>query len=433
VTGRSWAAAVVALVAPALAVPGCQQPPAPAPTPATSYATTFQIGHGWEASGAARADLNDESDHVVGTQSLGVTTRPDGTETMLDLTGLDLDLDGQQVELLARIDGVADLDGLIFTAGDAGLAAYVNLVVQGASMDARTAYFQDGQWQRVTLALSPDFEEGGPDLHHVARLRVRVASKPGTAVTLHLNRLATVAPPAAGPAAVVSFTFDDGWASPVTGARPELDRYAMPATLFPIADALDDAEHGYLTVDQLRGLARGGWEVGLHSATMDEHNAGFDAIGPDATVRNLDAERAFLAARGITAEGFAWPLGYSTPPLVAAARTRVRYIRTTTNQTPYETIPPADVMRLRAAEPADTTPVESLEKLVDDARRHGGWVIFVFHRIVERPVEVVDYAQADFARLVRHVHDAGVPVRTLADVVAGAGAGVGAGGAARRG
>ncbi len=80
-------------------------------------------------------------------------------------------------------------------------------------------------------------------------------------------------------------TFDDAYLSVLELARPILERYGLPATVFAPTDGVDaerpllwpgiDQWHGGpherdltpMTWEQLRSLASGGWEIGSHTAT----------------------------------------------------------------------------------------------------------------------------------------------------------------------
>jgi peptidoglycan/xylan/chitin deacetylase (PgdA/CDA1 family) len=110
-----------------------------------------------------------------------------------------------------------------------------------------------------------------------------------------------------GPGRVVAVTFDDAYRSVLELARPILDRFGMPATVFAPTDGVDAA--GLLQwpgIDQwlggpherdltpmswaeLRSLAAAGWEVGSHTATHPHLTQADDATLEDELRRSKAA------------------------------------------------------------------------------------------------------------------------------------------------
>ena len=92
-----------------------------------------------------------------------------------------------------------------------------------------------------------------------------------------------VSSPAAGP--VVAVTFDDAYHSVIELARPILDRFGMPATVFVPTDYIDadgpmcwpgidrwmggphERELTPMSWAELRALAQAGWEIGSHTGS----------------------------------------------------------------------------------------------------------------------------------------------------------------------
>jgi peptidoglycan/xylan/chitin deacetylase (PgdA/CDA1 family) len=84
---------------------------------------------------------------------------------------------------------------------------------------------------------------------------------------------------------IVAITFDDAYRSVIELARPILDRYELPATVFAPTAGVDaggplswpgieqwlggpdERELTPMTWQQLRSLASAGWEIGSHTAT----------------------------------------------------------------------------------------------------------------------------------------------------------------------
>lgn len=109
-------------------------------------------------------------------------------------------------------------------------------------------------------------------------------------------------------APTVVLTVDDGYQSFLTGALPVLRRFGFAATLFINTDSI--GRPGYMTWDDLVGLAAEGIEIGNHSAS----HAYFLNLPPSeqlsAFKRDVErAQTAFQIHLGWRPELFAYPFG----------------------------------------------------------------------------------------------------------------------------
>lgn len=140
------------------------------------------------------------------------------------------------------------------------------------------------------------------------------------------------APPAPKTLAV---TFDDAYRSVFTRARPLLDRFGLPATVFAPTKLIDTArpmswpgiDHWLngphreelvpMSWDQLRALADSGWEIGSHTRTHPR----LTLIGDDAIATELEGSRRDCeAALGRECRSLAYPFGDEDGRVVEAAR-----------------------------------------------------------------------------------------------------------------
>ena len=93
--------------------------------------------------------------------------------------------------------------------------------------------------------------------------RIRVI---GASVTLALGAaLLSVAPAAHAADAMVSVTFDDGWASQYNNALPILKKYGVPATLYVLSGSINTPD--YMTQAQIQAFADRGDEIASHTVT----------------------------------------------------------------------------------------------------------------------------------------------------------------------
>lgn len=129
-------------------------------------------------------------------------------------------------------------------------------------------------------------------------------------------------PPRPGLAVV---TFDDGLRNNYTTALPILDRLGTPATVYVTSGFIGginpwltaDAGGAMLTEEEIRSLARAGWEIGAHTVGH-----------PDMATLSYAACRAEIAGSrerlqdiiGAPVDTFAYPFGRYGPEAVAAVR-----------------------------------------------------------------------------------------------------------------
>lgn len=125
------------------------------------------------------------------------------------------------------------------------------------------------------------------------------------------------------PDRVVAMTFDDAYESVHAEAWPRLAARDWTASVYVNTDAIDQRQSPYMSWDQIRDLARSGFEIGNHSAT--HLHAGRLQPGENETSwRNRvlsDFERArerIIEEIGSPPARIAWPYGEDVPELTAA-------------------------------------------------------------------------------------------------------------------
>lgn len=246
-----------------------------------------------------------------------------------------------------------------------------------------------------------------------ARLAVVVA---GFAMTSAL--LAPAAANAAvdnpAPAALVSFTFDDGMASSITQAAPTLAKYGLTGTNYVPTNCVGmttvpntcraNTDSPYLSWDQVVQLQNTyGWEIGSH--TLDHVclvSRGGDCQAKKLTAAQLTAQltnsKAALTAHGINATAFAPPYGdYDMTAVAQVAKyyTSMRGFADLGNNI----WPLGDYLLRNVPVQEVTTPVSALKAQVDSAIASKTWLVFSFHDIVPNPSQNPDFYQYGTAEL----------------------------------
>lgn len=115
---------------------------------------------------------------------------------------------------------------------------------------------------------------------------------------------------------IISLTFDDGWKSAITAARPLLYRYNLPATFYIISERLHDKFPEYMDKKDLHLLNSDGHEIGVHTRSHKHL--------PDLSDQEIWNEivngREDLKNLGFSPRTFAYPFGEWNPYIVKQVR-----------------------------------------------------------------------------------------------------------------
>ncbi len=182
---------------------------------------------------------------------------------------------------------------------------------------------------------------------------------------------------------VVSFTFDDAPLSAYTVGARALDRHGWRGTFY-VAGSLLGKEYGdeiALDVEDVAALHASGHEVGCHTFSHTPPAGLARAEVASDLARN--AVRLGELVPGLTLASFAYPFGEVTVALKREVRARFFSARGIRSGVNAGTV---DLMLLRANRLYGADPdLELVDRLLDDAHRQRGWIIFYTHDVAERP------------------------------------------------
>ena len=375
--------------------------------------TAFQSGHGWAASGTGSTDLNATDDFLFGSQSVKLMTDGSGSgsnATIITRTPSTAnDLTGRQLVLLVKCSDPANVRTLNLYAGTGGLTNYQLWTMAIGQFDI----LQDG-WLYITLPVGESTAgAAGWTRNSVDTFRLSATDR-GAAVTFHVQGIYSVPEPTQMTNGLVSFTFDDSYASVYSRAMPYMGRYGFAGTTFTIADQIGVVA-GRLTAPNLQDLEGLGWEVAAHAYTETLHTAtgGFtalDAATLDAELRRL---RAWFDANHLRGgDHFAYPQGLTNDAVRAAVRKYFASARMYTN-TYLESLPPGDSHFMRSAGVLASTTTASLTAKIDKAYANNEWLVMTFHDIVASGATGTQYDLANFQTVVNYAASKGIAVRTI--------------------
>ncbi|MFH9729491.1 polysaccharide deacetylase family protein [Streptomyces sp. NPDC017260] len=408
-----------------------------------TWSEQFQEGHEWSPGGEGTASSGSDAEVFTrGDRSCRVTTRGDGVQSFVRRTGMEpMDLKGKMLRLVFQVEDVARLKRMEFYLGSRKLADHFSWTFHHHAAKG-TNYVQSGDWITVHLQWADvTGASGGYELSSRGEPSVRsgftdmsfaVYDDGKGPVTYRLQAVEVVADTTdVFPKGVVSITFDDSHKSVHDFARPVMDRYGMPGTLYNIADAI--GTEPFMRIGQMRSLQdSSGWEMAGHAYALEAHDASYPELAAEEVDEDFRKLREWLVGRGFTSEHFAYPHGAfgktrdGVPVDLLAARhfTTARSIISETT----ESFAPAMPYRLKALtgiNDGKETGGETLADVIgaggalDRCAREGDWLILCLHRIVEGvPTENTELSTKGLDRLMREIDKRGIEVLTVQEAMA---------------
>ncbi len=374
--------------------------------------TNFQAGHGFVRQSAPGEQLDDTLDFAIGSQSLKLVTYGDGSAVFTRKSDIlpALNFTDRVLKLWIKVNGTDNIRELRITITNDDFRTYTDYWISGA-LGASAEYLRDNQWNIVTLSPGHASPVGAPDISSVDTVQVRVSDKGlGKPAAVWINSLSLVA---RNDRPIVTFSFDDGYETDYTNARPILDRYHFPATSYIVASLVGG--EGRLGADQLTNLQDlNGWDIASHSY----NHRNLTSLSPPEIEDELSLSKQFLVNNGFFtgSDHFAYPYGeFDSESLRYLVQKSFKTARTSDGE--GETLPPSDPHRLRIMLITNTTSPAQVSERVQSAIANGDWLILVFHRIVESNANhEMTYLRADFEAIVDDVASRGVDVMTVAEV-----------------
>lgn len=257
-------------------------------------------------------------------------------------------------------------------------------------------------WNLFCLRKNQLTTVGTPDWTQIIRLRARVRAAAGQTVNMTMDYMANVSNDLSK--AIVILTFDDGWSSQFSAAKPAMDTYGYAGVAAPICSNVQTANANTVTLAQLHEMKAGGWDIGNHTYAHTNLTAG--------GVTEADVDRAvgrgleWLTEAGLEpCDFFVYPMGnYNATVLNAVARHH-SYGRTIYNtlaeKTPQFFPQP---LTIRAAGPITAA---NMATNVDAAVANNSVYTQIFHIVDDGAQAAIDptiaMTPADFATAMAHL------------------------------
>lgn len=385
------------------------------PAPIAVMVTALQSGHGFTGNGGGSTNLNDTADYVLGTQSASLTTGGDGVARTLRRLGMTpFSATGRQPVVWVKVVDDTHMAGLKLYLGDTSLTNNYQFEMKSS---AGQRWLVPGLWHRLQLSWGEATTTLSPNRGVLTDVQFRVVDdNTGNPVVAHFNGFGLADETTAWPDGVVSITFDDTYATTYTVGRAYMDRYGYPGTAYIIQDYIGQANR--MTLAQLHDLERfSGWEVAGHASTGAVHAARFTSFDAAAMAAEAVTIRKFLRDNGFRGQDhLAYPGGEFNDTVLAVTEQYFAAARTVFQRP--EVLPPARASKVRCGGyVTNVTAAATITAAVDQAAANKEWLVLAFHDLVTTPGSSTEYSIANFQTIIDHIAGAGIPVRTVGDVL----------------
>lgn len=415
-----WAALLLAplgaAVASAALAQTAQVSPAPAwPEPGLQVIDLMQAATRFYQQSATGAVTREYDSPLFGTTSLRLAVS--GTEGQLNLRAEllePLDLSASNLLVWLRVEDPEALAYVSLYVANDDFAAFNSYLVAVSASDPSARLGQPGEWHAVSVNLAdPVVAVGELDLARVDALQISIQSAGDEEAAIGVNGVASFPRP---PRGSVTVMFDDS-RDGVRLAAPVLEGLGLKASVAVISEFL--GAPGFLGVEEVIALERDqGWEAVAHHTAEAPLERSFDRLEPVDLAEELEALTAWMRGVGFTrgVGHVAYPNGRIDEEALQTIRRYFTSGRTTVNGLGLETWPPGDPYRLRATSVLSTDSPSALTALIDRAAASGGWLILVFHQVVQGESEFdTQYRLADLETVMRHLAAADVDVYLLSE------------------
>lgn len=376
-------------------------------------------GHPYTTTGGTGStfDLDHTADSALGDRSIKITTNGTNQNTFVrKLNGTSFDWTDKTPRIWFKVDNKARIADLNLWLGSGGGLANA-YIWSFDDLDMTVTYYNNNEWVCLTLPWSKATVSGTPNRAALTDLNLQIFDGSVGVLNFWWGGLSAIPERSIYPNGVVSFTFDDGLDEHYNIAAPYLQGKGYVGTGFIIADRVDQS--GFVTTSQMQALQNTyGWELGLHSNTLSDHDAstGFNALTDSQIKSNLASNRSFMTGAGITdPESFAYPQGYYNENTAKSVGDVVRNARTTKGLM-FNTAPVGDRRKIFCQALDASTTVGTVQGWIDTAKANQEWLVLLFHEIVASGATGGQVLTSTFQSIVDYVQTQNVGVQTVRGV-----------------
>ncbi len=210
------------------------------------------------------------------------------------------------------------------------------------------------------------------------------------------------------PNGMISLTFDDGWSTQITNARPEMNLRGFKGTYAVLSRALAENWATVFPLAQAKQLQLEGNEIASH--TVD--HADLTTLTDAAMQAEIRDAKTYLATNfGTAIPTFVTPYGKYSTKVLSEIRANHAWHRTVTpglisTETFTDQLPSYDIHT--------GIPLADVKAIIDQAVAQKKWGILTFHEIVDFGASTgTQLNKADFVAILNYVKSSGIEVVTI--------------------
>ncbi len=172
---------------------------------------------------------------------------------------------------------------------------------------------------------------------------------------------------------MITFTFDDGWASVYQNAFPLLKQYKYRATEFIVPNYI--GKGNYMNATQLQELVAAGHDIGSHTV----NHLNLTTLTPEQQDYELQQSKVLLKNYGFAIKDFALPFGGYNDAVIAKASLVYRGIRTSDNG--FNTREYFNIKKIKSLPVGNTTTIDDVKGWIATAQKENAWLVLRFHQV----------------------------------------------------
>jgi peptidoglycan/xylan/chitin deacetylase (PgdA/CDA1 family) len=208
---------------------------------------------------------------------------------------------------------------------------------------------------------------------------------------------------------IVSVTFDDGWQSIYTSGRPLFKKYDITTTQYIVAENAANEVPGYMTIGEIKALAKDGHEIGSHSLRhCNQAKLSVDNVAYDAEI-----SKRVLTEAGFRVTAYAHPYGGYTDDTVGILREHYKLLRSSDDGFNDRYFDP---LNLRTKTIYENTSNKEVQSWLDEAKANKQWLVLMYHRVDETGDYTVSSKQLE--QQLQMIHASGLPAMTVSQAAA---------------
>ena len=256
-------------------------------------------------------------------------------------------------------------------------------------------------WNKIVVAKSR-FSQTGDASWNSPMQRLKLIFRPySSGQSISFDELRTDYAGGRAPKAQVIMTFDDGWDSVFTAAKPIMDANSQKGVAFIPTDLTGTP--GYMTKDNLASLYRSGWDISSHTVSHVDLNS----VGISELDSQLSQSRAILESWGFnrSSKFIAYPMNYYNDLVVNETKKYYSLARDgmSSLEQPHFYSTDSDLpYTIKASTVGNYTTVAAAKEMIDYQIGQKGLLILVWHRLVE---DKADASSKYFTKDFREISD----------------------------